>query len=268
MNKREFIAELWQQVETLCRGLNIKCSKCLDTKKLWTIVKENETNHIIECCSCCVDRTPILITKDEDFYGYIGEKQILLFEDKDDTPSSRLEILKEVEKEIQQREITRMTDLLMKRDREFADGSNIERFGRNEIKEFSRTLRYNRLQMEANDFLKHIVEIHGYSWKKKYDIPIVFTWPDTYTRGNSWGIIEDENMYPIYFIMVLQAQNYMNWLKIIDSCSLFSDEVHAHIKTYILYPKNNPALDTCHRIVADIPRNQALLDKLIHIKGM
>ena len=227
------------------------------------MVKENETNHTVACSKCCIDRTPIPITKDDDFYGHIGEKQILLFEDKDDTPSSRFEVLIDIDKEIQEREITRITELLMKRDIEFADGSTIDRFGINERKEFSRTLRFNRLQIEANDFLKHVVEIHGYSWHKKHEIPIVFTWPDTHTRGYSWDIIEDENAHPIYFIMILQGQNYMNWLKFIDSCSLFSDEVHVQIKTYILYPKNNAALDTCHRIVADISRNQTLLDKLI-----
>jgi hypothetical protein len=263
MNKREFIAELWQQVDSLSTKIGIKCSKCLDTKRLWIMVKENETNHTVACSKCCNDRTPIPITKDEDFYGHIGEKQILLFEDKDDTPSSRLEILKEVENELKEREITRITNLLIKRDREFADGSTIERFGINERKEFSRTFRHNHLQRDCNEALETIVELHGYSWNKKHEIPIVFTWPDTHTRGYSWDIIEDENAHPIYFIMILQAQNYMNWLKIIDSCSLFSDEVHVQIKTYILYPKNDAALDTCHRIVADIPRNQTLLDKLI-----
>jgi hypothetical protein len=265
MNKREFIAELWKQVDSLCEKLHIKCSKCLDMKRLWITMKDNETHHLVACCKCRshIEEKPIPITKDDDFYGNIGEKRILLFEDKDDTPSSRLEILKEIDKEIQEREFMRMTNLLIKRDRDFADGSAIERFGTNRTKDLSRTLRHNHLQRDCINLLEHIFELHGYPWNKKHEIPIVFTWPDIHTRGSSWDIIEDENMHPIYFIITLQAQNYMNWLKIIDSCSLFSDEVHVQIKTYSLYPKNDAALEMCHRIVADIPRNQPLLDKLI-----
>jgi hypothetical protein len=158
MNKREFIAELWQQVDALCKKIGIKCSKCLDTRKLWVTVKENETTHLIGCCKCCSERTPIPITKDEDFYGYIGKKQILLFEDKDDTPSSRLEVLTDIDKELQERNFTRITHLIIKRNRDFADGSTIENFGTTHVKEFSRTLRYNRLQMDSNALLKEIVE--------------------------------------------------------------------------------------------------------------
>ena len=110
MNKREFIAELWKQVDSLCQKLDIKCSKCLDMKRLWVTVKDTETTHLISCPKCCNDPTPIPITKDEDFYGYIGEKQVLLFEDKDDTPNTRVEILKE----IQEDDITRITELLIK----------------------------------------------------------------------------------------------------------------------------------------------------------
>jgi len=256
MNKREFIVELWKQVDSLCQKIGIKCSKCLDMKRLWITVKDTEASHLIACCKCCNDPTPIPITKDSDFYGYIGEKQVLLFEYKDDTPSSRFELLKEIEKE-------RQEDMLIKRDRYFADGSILERFGTNQTREFSRTLRHNHLQRDSNAFLQYIVELHGYPWNKKHEIPIVFTWPDIHTRGYSWDIIEDENMHPTYFIIILQAQNYMNWFKIIDSCSLFSDEVHVQIKIYRLYPKNDAALNICHSIVADIPRNQPLLDKLV-----
>ena len=263
MNKREFIAELWQQVDSLCKKLGIKCSKCLDTKRLWITVKENETNRIIGCSKCCSDRTPIPITKDEDFYGYIGKKQILLFEDKDDTPSSRLEVLTDIDKEIQEYEFTRITRLLIKRNRDFADGSNVEKFGTTHVKEFSRTLRYNRLQMESNALLKDIIELHGYSWDKKHEIPITFTWPDTYTQGYSYDVMENEKMHPVYLFIILHAHNYMNWLKIIDSCSLFSDEVHVQIKTYVLYPKNECALNMCNKIIADSKNRQVLLDKLI-----
>ena len=264
MNKLEFILELWKQVDSLCIKNDIQCSKCLDTRKLWTIDKKTDTHQLIICYKCCGNTEekeipPRPITKDEEFYGNIGEKQILLFEDRDDTPNSRLEILKEVEKEKDERECARIANLIIKRKKEFADGSTIEKFGKNRRKEFSRTLRYNKLQTECNIFLQHIVELHGYHWNKKHEIPVVFT----YTQGYSYDVIEDDNMHPVYLFIILHAHNYMNWLKIIDSCSLFSDEVHVQIKTYILYPKNDCALNMCNQIIDDCKHKQTLLDKLI-----
>jgi hypothetical protein len=81
--------------------------------------------------------------------------------------------------------------------------------------------------------------------------------------GYSYDVMEDENMHPVYLFIILHAHNYMNWLKIIDSCSLFSDEVHVQIKTYVLYPKNDCALNMCNKIIADSKNRQTLLDKLI-----
>lgn len=268
MNKLEFIVELWKQVDSLCIKNDIKCSKCLDTRKLWSIDKKTDTHTLIICYKCCgnteeKDIPPTPITKDEEFYGNIGEKQILLFEDRDDTPNSRLEILKEVEKENHERECARIRDLITKRKMEFTDGLTVEKFGKNQRKEFSQTLRYNKLQTEGNGLLQDIVELHGYPWNKKHEIPITFTWPDTYTQGYSYDVMEDENTHPVYLFIILHAHNYMNWLKIIDSCSLFSDEVHVQIKTYVLYPKNDCALNMCNKIIADSKNRQTLLDKLI-----
>lgn len=293
MNKREFIVELWKQVDSLCLKLNIKCSKCLDMKKLWMTIKETETHQLIECFSCTtplninngtpkdvpegqqlpmnetisnVHRSnpfPIFIINDEEFYGNIGDRKVLLFEDKDDTPSSRLEILKEVEEEMRTRECIRISEVLIKRDFDFADGSLIERFGENKSRDFSRTIRYNRLQIEYNELMKEIVGLHSFPWKKKYETPLLFTWPEIYAHSFLWDIVEDENMHPIYLFIILQGQNYMNWLKIIDTCSLFSDEVHIQIKTYLIYPKNDSAVDKCRRIVADIKDNHPLLNQLI-----
>lgn len=268
MNKREFIAELWKQVDSLCIKNCIKCSKCLDTRKLWTIDKKTDIHKLIICYKCCTDieekqTPPISITKDEEFYGKIGEKQIILFEDRDDTPGSRIEILKELDKERHEREFIRISELIIKRDQEFTDGSTLEKFGKNQMKEFSRTLRYNKLQTECNTFLQDIVETHSFPWNKKHEIPIAFTWPEIYTQGYSWDVIEDENMHPVYLFIILNAHNYMNWLKIIDSCSLFSDDVHVQIKIYILYPKNYCALNICRHIITDLKTNQTLLDKLV-----
>jgi hypothetical protein len=271
MNKREFIVELWKQVEGLCQKLNIKCSKCLDMKRMWTTMKDTETHQLIDCVAC-TDLSlnpisiPVCIINDDEFYGNIGGRQVLLFEDKDDTPGSRFEILKEMEEmeeELNHRECTRISELLIKRDTEFADGSLIERFGENQARVFSRNLHYNRLQPECNELMREIVGVNRFPWNKKYEIPLVFTWPDIYTHSYYWDMIEDENMMPIYFFIILQGQNYMNWLKIIDTCSLFSDEVHIQIKTYLIYPKNDSAVDKCRRIVADIKKNHTLLDQLI-----
>ena len=267
MNKREFIAELWTQVETLCIKQQIKCSKCLDMKGLWTADKKKGTHMVVACYKCCKDNTSSRpVTKDADFYGNIGEKQVMLFEYRDDSPGNRIEILKEIEKEREESGLIRMTDLLMKRDNEFADGSAVEKFGKNRIKEFSRTLRYNRLQSECAAFLQDIVESHSFPWKKQHEITVAFTWPELYTHGFSWDIIEDENMYPIYFLIILKAHNYMNWFKIVDSCSVFSDEVYVQVKTYLLYPKNDRALEICHNIVSDYTHNKHLLDSLPEAK--
>lgn len=264
MNKREFIVELWKQVESLCQKLNIKCSKCLDMKRMWTTLKETETHQLIDCVACAdlslhPMSLPVCIINDDEFYGTIGDKQVLLFEDKDDSPGSRLEILKEME----YRECKRISELLIKRDAEFADGSLIERFGENESRVFSRNVHYNRLQIECNELMREIVDVCRFPWKKKYEIPLVFTWPEIYAHTYYWDMIEDENMMPIYLFIILQGQNYMNWLKIIDTCSLFSDEVHIQVKTYLIYPKNDSAYDKCRRVVADIKKNHTLLDQLV-----
>jgi hypothetical protein len=264
MNKREFIVELWKKVDDLCIKLNIKCSKCLDMKKLWTTIKETELHQLVDCVACTdLSLNPVFIINDEEFYGNIGDKRVLLFEDKDDTPGSRFELLKEIEEEVRTRECVRISELLIKRDTEFADGSLIERFGENKSRDFSRTLRYNHLQIEYNKLMREIVGVHNFPWKKKYEAPLVFTWPEIYSHSFFWDVIEDENMHPIYLFMILQGQNYMNWFKIIDTCSLFSDEVHIQIKTYLIYPKNDSAVDKCRRIVADIKENHYLLRLLI-----
>lgn len=263
MNKREFIAELWGQVDTLCIQLKIKCSKCLDTKMRWTNIHEKDIPMLIGCSHCCQKMPTKKVVSDADFYGDMAEKRILLFEDRDESPGSRLEVLKELEKERAERELIRWTDLLLKRDRDFADGSTVETFGKNRAKQFSRTVRFNRLQTECNALFQTIVELHSFPWKKVHEIPVIFTWPELYTQGFSWDVLEDENAHPVYFFMVVQAQNYMNWLKIVDSCSLFSDEVHLQIKTYILYPKNARALETCDSIISDFYTNQHLLERFV-----
>jgi hypothetical protein len=229
----------------------------MDFKKLR---KSVEDTHILLPCSLCSSENPLIRqAEDTDFYGDIGHKRVLIFETNDDEPAPRLELLQEVIKEKQERELLRISELLLKRDADFADGSTVEKFGANKKKEFSKMMRQSRLQMECNTLLQNIVEIQSFPWTKKLEIRVEFVWPESYTQGFSWATIEDENTHPIYFFMTLHAQNYMNWLKIVDSCGLVSDEVYVQVKSFVLYPKNDRALETCRRIIGDC----SLLDKVI-----
>jgi len=200
--------------------------------------------------------------KDADFYRYIGAKRVLILESNNDEPRFRIELLEEIIKEREEREEREECERnrmgIVKRDVEFADGSSLEKFGTNKIQEFSKMMRQSRLQTECNILLHNAVETNGFPWTKKLEIPVAFVWPEMVIQRFSWDVIEDDKVYPVYFFITLHAQNYMNWLKIIDSCGLVSDDVYVKVRTYKLYPKNDCALETCRRIVGDC----SLLDKL------
>lgn len=258
-SNQELEFELWKNVEELCNNCKIMCSKCLDTKKLWKYEQNNNTHIILWCTKCCggaLDKT-VKSSKEKDIFMKMGEydKEILIMGLDDNTAGYRLQLLKQlqiyiIEKNKKEEEIL-INNMLI----EFNDGSNEEKFDKSEIKEYTKNTKNTNINIEVGNIMKQIVQdlkgVHNFSIDN-VQFNFEFKFFDVLLEQTVCKKIENEKKHPVYLFFIVSVENYSNIYKWVDCCGVISSETKITIKQIFLYPKNNKALEKCDKMMSDI----------------